>query len=86
MPVTTKSNLSKPALYQLLEEYESALDWLRSKDLNIDPSRLNKYKKHFINLVENWGTETVQEVVENRNYAASIYEIYETIELSLIHI
>jgi hypothetical protein len=81
MPVTTKSDLSKPALYKLLEEYEIALDWLRSKGLNIDPSRLNKYKKHFITLVENWGSETVREVVENRNYAASIYEIYEIIEI-----
>lgn len=65
----------------MLLRYDDALQWLENKGLNVTPSRLNKYKPHFKSLIENWGQETIREIIENKNYASAIHEIYEIIEI-----
>ena len=81
MPVKTNSNLTKQDLHSILNKYEESLDWLKSKGLNIGPSRLNKYQVHYRALIDNWGKETIRDIIENKNYASSIYEIHEVIEI-----
>lgn len=81
MPTVAKSLLTKDSLALTMSRYESALEWLNSKGLNIGPTRLKKYNIHYNSLIENWGRETFREIVENKNYASAIHEVHELIEI-----
>jgi hypothetical protein len=81
MSVNTNSCLTKEELSSILKKYEEALIWLKSKGFNIGPSRLNKYQVHYRALVDNWGKETIREIIKNKNYASAIHETYEVIEI-----
>lgn len=81
MPTVAKSLLTKESLALTRSRYENALEWLDSKELNIGPTRLKKYQTHYNSLIDNWGRETFQEIIENKNYASAINEIHEIIEI-----
>jgi hypothetical protein len=81
MSINTNSALTKEELSSIIRKYEEALAWLGKKGLNIGPTRLNKYQTHYRSLLENWGKETVREIISNKNYASAIHEAYEVIEI-----
>jgi len=81
MSVNTNSALTKEELSSIIRKYEDALAWLSEKGLNIGPTRLNKYQTHYRSLLENWGKETIREIINNKNYASAIHETYEVIEI-----
>jgi hypothetical protein len=77
VPIHKKSKLKQERLDITLRKYQEALDWLEKKGFNVKSSRLAKYDKSYQKLLDNWGKETFREIIENKSYSSSVYEVYE---------
>jgi len=76
-----KSKIKQERLDSTLKKYQEALVWLEKKGFNVKNSRLAKYDKSYQKLLDNWGKETFKEIIENKSYSSSVYEVYEVIQI-----
>jgi hypothetical protein len=81
MAIYKNSKMKQERLDSTLVKYQEALSWLEDKGFNVKSSRLVQYDKSYQKLLNNWGKETFKEIIENKSYSSSVYEVYEIIEI-----
>jgi hypothetical protein len=64
-----------------LTDYDNSIKWLKNIGYNVDPSRLNKYRKQLIKFIADYDNLNLANLLKNNLYSSLIYEIQEIIEI-----
>ncbi|MGH8003570.1 MAG: hypothetical protein ACRECJ_02450 [Limisphaerales bacterium] len=70
---------------QKAEEFEKAAHWLSELGLPYKPTRIGKYKKDILALVEAYNNNTIDNLIKKREYPNLINSLIEVDQLTFIY-
>lgn len=77
----TDYKINKKSIESSLADYDDSIKWLKNVGCNVDPSRLNKYKKELVKFSTVYNNIHLTELLNNNLYSSLLYEIQEIIEI-----